>query len=490
MDLIYFSTITPIKEPERQPTDEQINAAINDYVEVQTLENYSLGQNLADLIEQLSLLQNQEVTRAIQRLTSAINRVVIPQTTQLADQQVNEQAIAAISSYLEQTALESAITQPLTNLTRLLEQLTAQLSSPTQQLDIQQQPINEQAIEVISSYLEQTALESALTQPLTDLTRQVKRLTAQLSTPPQQLDLEQEQVRQQAFEAIASYIQEAAITEALTQPLIDLTRQVTQLTAQLSTPIKQLDSAINKFTSDVANYQALQPTQADEQSAKPIAETVTGLGEFTECDRFSTPSPQLLAAQLQILTDQIFAPDAVYQERGLRIERRQGELRASIDGEPVDLHQPENLATIVNRLQALVDEFELLSLYEEFEQAARLERSLANLATEIVQLNCGNYSCPGLSVAASDRSMEIQLDQQVVFISERGFVMRPDDLLQLSHLQLQLVSTVTQLQRTIAAQLQQEQATIEAEQLKAQSQSARTSTITPPTKERDRGFTL
>lgn len=491
MDLIYSSPITPILEPERQPTDELAFAAIKDHVEVQTLETSSLGQNLADLIEQLSLLQNQEVARAIQQLTSAINRVVvIPQTTQLADQQVNEQAIAAISSYLEQTALESALTQPLTDLTQQIEQLTAQLSSPIEQLDRKQQPINEQAIEVISSYLEQTALESVLTQPLTKLTRQVTRLTAQLSNPTQQLDVEQEQIRQQAIDAIAFYIEEAAITAALTQPLTDLKRQVTRQIAQLSNPIKQLDSAINKFTQDVANYQALQPTGADEQSAEPIAETVTGSGEFTECESFSVPSLQLLAAQLQILTDQIFAPNAVYQEQGLRIERRQGKIRASINGELVNLRHPENLATIVNRLQNLVNEFELLSLYEEFEQAGKLEQAIANLATEIVQLNCGNYSHPGLSVAASDRSMEIQLDQKVVFKSEHGFVTRPDNLMQLSHLQLQLASTVTQLQQTIAAQLQQEQATIEAERLKAQSKLARTSSNTPPTKERDRGFTL
>ncbi len=532
MDLIYSSTITPIIEPDFQPINEQAIEVISSYLEQTALES-AITQPLTELTRQIEQLQAQ--------LSSPTERVDIQQ------QQFKFQAFEDLPPYVEEATINAALIPPLTKLTQQIVQLQAQLSSPTEQVDIQQQPINEQAIKVISSYLEQTALESALTQSLTNLTKQLATLSAQLSSSTKQLEatltnLEQAQSNQ-ATQAVSNYVEYAAIESALVETVLPLFEQFSQYQQQLiqgkvaltslnhlldslttdraietmaghieqevvtnsqlvpalesligqlnasqphlTTALAQLSSAMSNFLEDVASYQAQKPTGA----AEPIAEPINNPSVPTASERFSAPSPQLLAAQLQILTDQIFAPDSVYQERGLRIERQQGQLRASIDGESIDLRHPENLAPIVNRLQEIVNEFELLSLYEEFEQAAQLEQAIANLATEIVQLNCGNYFCPGLSVAASDRSMEIQLDEQVVFKSERGFVTRPDDLLQLSYLQLQLASTLTQLQQTIAAQREQ-QAILEVEQLKAQSKLALTSTITPPTKERDRGFTL
>ena len=167
-----------------------------------------------------------------------------------------------------------------------------------------------------------------------------------------------------------------------------------------------------------------------------------------------------------------------------------GQIRASIQGEPVDLRHPKNLATIVNHLQALVNEFELRSLYEEFALAARREESIANTARAIVQINGGNYYAQRLSVEITGSCCEIQFDQKMVFRSTPGIVSRPDDLLQLSDLNLQLLSTTAELQQRFEAQIKQEQARRIAQELKAQSKSARTSTITPKPKERDGGITL
>jgi hypothetical protein len=255
---------------------------------------------------------------------------------------------------------------------------------------------------------------------------------------------------------------------------------------QLTEQVAKLSSAMNKFTENVANYQLEKPNGA----AEPIVETILDSGLSTASDRNSTPSPEMLAAQLLILTDQILAPEAVYQEFGLRIERSQGQIRASIQGEPFDLQHPENLATLVNRLQALVNEFELRALYEEFALAARREESIASLAKEVVQINGGNYYAQRLSVEITGRCCEIQFGQKVVFKSTPGNVERPDDLLQLSDLNLQLLSTTAELQQRLKAQIKQEQARLLAQELKAQSKSARTSTITPKPKERDGGITL
>jgi len=378
-----------------------------------------------------------------------------------------------------QTIAESLASLQLQELTGAMRRLTlaATIAISRQHLASQteQEQFKAQAFKVIASYIEASSIEAALTQHLPQLTGQVARLHAQLSPPTEQLDLKSEQFRTQAFKAIASYVEASLIEAALTQHLPHLTGQVAQLS-----------SAINKFTEYVANYQQEKPTQA----AEPIAETTFGSGLSTAGDFNSTPSPEMLAAQLLILTDQILAPEAVYQELGLRIERSQGQIRASIQGEPVDLQKPENLTTIVNRLQALVNEFELCSLYEEFALAARREESIANQAEEIVQINGGNYYAQRLSVEITGSCCEIQFDQKVVFKSTPGNVERPDDLLQLSDLNLQLLSTTAELQQRQKAQLKQEQARLLTQELKAQSKSAHTSIITPKPKERDGGITL
>jgi len=191
------------------------------------------------------------------------------------------------------------------------------------------------------------------------------------------------------------------------------------------------------------------------------------------------PSPELLAAQFQILTDQILAKAAVYQYQGLRIERSNGRLKASISGTEVDILKPENLAPFVNHLQALSNEFELLSLYEEFQEAARLETSINDQATELVKLNQSNYLRQGLSVDITGSQIEIKLDRELVFKSNQGQVQRPDDLLQLENLELQMQGTIKDLKQIIEAQRQQsaarmaEEARLEAERLQAEREASR-----------------
>lgn len=202
----------------------------------------------------------------------------------------------------------------------------------------------------------------------------------------------------------------------------------------------------------------------------------------------SSPTQELIPAQFQILTDQLLAHDAVYQEQGLRIERSAGQLIAKREGNPIDLQKPENLVSIVNHLQALLQEFQSNSLYEEFIEAARLEKSIQQQAAQVVKLNQGNYHEQGLSVEITNSFIEIQLNQNSVFKSNQGKVSRPDDLLQLSNLRLQLQSTIIGLQQSIEAKLQQDMARLDAERLKAQRETTNTSTIKTKPKERGHGL--
>ncbi len=203
--------------------------------------------------------------------------------------------------------------------------------------------------------------------------------------------------------------------------------------------------------------------------------------------------PELLAAQFRILTDQILAPEAVYQDQGLRIERSNGRLTVSIKGKEVDIKKPENLPPLVNHLQALVNEFQLLSLYEEFQSAARLETSIKSKAAELVKLNQGDYLGQGISVELTGSFIEIQHDLALVFKSNQGHVQRPDDLSKLENLERQLTGTVRDLKQMLEAQhleaaRKAEAARLEAARLKAQREETSRSTTETPRKERGHGL--
>lgn len=352
--------------------------------------------------------------------------------------------------------------------------------------------IFEQATRSITNYIKQTAVEVAITEALKDLTEQLTLLRPKIPTSVEQLDIvisnflqqlkavearKQQEISAQALEAVSNYLEQEAVEEALNSQFLDnLSNQLSQLAnPNLSTAMQQLEVIVaNRH----ANLQA--------QAAEPVAAE----GEQIASNQVIAKSPDLLAAQFQILTDQIFAPEAVYQEQDLRLERSQGKITASIQGREVDLHKPENLAIIVNHLQTLVNEEQLLSLYEEFQTAARLEKSITNQAAFIVQLNSGNYHSLGLAVEITGSSIEIKLDQESVFKSHLGKVQRPDDLLQLSNLELQLQGTITDLQQTIAAKLKLEEARLLAERLQAQTQAASKSVIETQQKGQGHGLAL
>ena len=234
----------------------------------------------------------------------------------------------------------------------------------------------------------------------------------------------------------------------------------------------RLRESIQECKAQIPAIELIQSKQSD-----PLAQPV------------SSATRELLPAQFQILTDQLLAHEAVYQDRGLRIERRGGQITASTEGNSIDLQRPENLASIVNHLQALLQQDPPLSLYEEFIEAARLEKSIQQQANEIVGLNSGNYHSQGLSVEITGSEVEIQLNSHLVFKSNQGLVSRPDDLLQLSNLKLQLQSSIVGLQQSIEAKQQQEKARLLASRLKAQRETTNTSTIEKQ-KGRGHGFTL
>ncbi len=456
-------------EQDNQLLMQQLAEAISDYVEQEAFASAILPK-LNDLVTKLNTL--------------LADKGYLEQDNQLLTQQLAE----AISDYVEQEAFASAILPKLNDLVTKLNTLLAdKVPLPSKSLDSK---ITQQLTRSITNYIEQATVESELTEALENLTKQLTQPQPVGSTSAEQLNMAisnelQQITTRQAVEAVSNYLEHSAVESVLDFQLLEtLCNQLSQLGhPDLSAAMQQLEVI-------VANYQAPKPAGAVE----PIAETIADSGSQTALNEVipptpPSPSPELLAAQFQILTDQILAPEAVYQDQGLRIERSNGQLTAEVSGTEVDIHKPENLAPIVNHLQALINEFQLFSLYEEFQSAARLEKSILHQATEIVQLNQGNYQSQGLSVEITGSSLEIKLDQELVFKSNQGKVQRPDDLSMMENLELQLTGTIKGLKQIIEAQRQQEEVRLEAERLQAE-RSATRRVIKPQEKGHGHGLAL
>jgi conjugative relaxase-like TrwC/TraI family protein len=468
IELIYPSISTPTSEPALQ--------AIGDYVEQQAVESA-----LTETLNQLPT-----VTKAGMQV-DVVPGGYLEQDNQLSYQQL----IEAISEYIEQEAVELALLPQMESLIANRNKL-----QKSESLDFvsasPESEIFEQATKRITNYIEQTAVAAAITEALKDLTEQLTQIHPEISTSVKQLDTvisnflqqlvavkasKQQEISTAAVEALSNYLEQEAVESALNSQFLEtLSNQL----SQLGNP--DLRAAMQQHYMIVANKHA----NLQAQRAEPIVAE----GEQTASNQVVAKSPELLAAQFQILTDQILALVAVYQEQDLRIERSNDQITASIKGIEVDLHKPENLASLVNHLQALVNEEPLLSLYEEFIEAARLEKSITNQAAQIVQLNSGNYHEQRLSVEITGNSIEIKLDNELVFKLNQGQVQRPDNLSLLSNLELQLQGTIKNLQQTIAAKLELEQSRLLAERLKAQSESASKKAIEIQEKGQGHGLAL
>ncbi len=450
IELIYPSIPTPISAPDLQ--------AIGDYVEQQAVESA-----LAETLNQLP-----EVTKAGVQFDVASKGHLEPDN-KLSYQQL----IEAIFEYIQQEAVELELLPQMESLISNRNKLQNEsLDLVSASLDSE---IFEQATKNITNYIEQAAVEAAITEAIKDLTEQLTQFQPEIPTSVEQLDTvissfklqqlkaleakRQEEISAFSVEAVSNYLEQEAVESALNSQFLEtLSNQLNQL----GNP--DLRAAMQQLYVIVANRHA----NLQAQRAEPI---VAG-DEQTASNQVIAKSPELLAAQFQILTDQILAPVSVYQEQDLRLERSQGKITAFIQGTEVDLKKPENLASLVNHLQALVNQEPLLSLYQEFIEAARLEKSIANQAAFIVQLNSGNYHEQRLSVEITGSSIEIKLDNEFVFKLNQGQVQRPDNLSLLSNLELKLQGTIKDLQQTIQAKLELEQVRLKAERLKAQTQSA------------------
>ncbi|AVH68532.1 relaxase/mobilization nuclease domain-containing protein [Nostoc sp. 'Peltigera membranacea cyanobiont' N6] len=243
-------------DTEQRASSELINT-ISDFIEQSAVESI-LSETLPQLAEQLSQY-NQQLSAgrtAFDELSSAI--------TQELQSHTEKKAILSISDYIEQSTVESALTEAVLELTQQLSQYKEELvtaKATFNDLDAVlatelKSYLEKKAILSISDYIEQSAVESALTEAVLELTKQLSQYKEELVTAKATFnDLDavlatelKSYLEKKAILSISDYIEQSTVESALTEAVLELTQRLSQYKEQLSagrTTFDDLELVIN-----------------------------------------------------------------------------------------------------------------------------------------------------------------------------------------------------------------------------------------------------
>jgi hypothetical protein len=265
-----ISTISPNNAQNIPETKHQTNPAKSD---VEQRASLKLINTIADFIEQSAVESTlietlPQLTKQLSEYHQNLSAVRTTYDELLAaiaerEQLLSQRTVDAISDFIEQSIVESALVEALPQLTEQLSQYHQQLannktafdelsSAITQEL---QSHVEEKAISSISDYIEQSTVESALTEKVLELTQQLSQYKEQLVTAKATFnDLDavlttelQSYIEKRAILSIAENIEQSTVSSALTETVLELTQQLSQYNQQQSagrTIFDDLEAAI------------------------------------------------------------------------------------------------------------------------------------------------------------------------------------------------------------------------------------------------------
>ncbi|OYD90432.1 exonuclease V subunit alpha [Nostoc sp. 'Peltigera membranacea cyanobiont' 213] len=306
----------PSREPNRNERESvELLAAINRDAELEKV--FEHGDDIAG-INQSSTddgLRGQR-TEKLSRQVNGQNSTIFNREASYvhSSQPATRQLLNTISDYVEQSAIESALTQTVLG-------LTEQLSQSHQQLVIAKSTFNEfetaltaelqsyaenKAILSIYDYVEQSAIESALTQAVLGLTEQLSQSHQQLVAAKSTfnefetaLTAElQSHAEKRAILSIFDYIEQSSIESTLAQTVLGLTEQLSRSHQQLveyQTAFNDFEEVLTAELQSHAEKRAiLSISDYIEQSAieSALNQSVLGLTE-----QLSQSHQQLLASK-------------------------------------------------------------------------------------------------------------------------------------------------------------------------------------------------
>ncbi|MBN3906583.1 MAG: relaxase/mobilization nuclease domain-containing protein [Nostoc sp. NMS1] len=252
-----------IVDEEQQLSSPKAVDAISNFIEQSVVES-ALAETLPQLTEQLSIYRQQ-----LFRAKTAFNDFETALTTELQSH-AEKKAILSIFDYIEQSAIESALTETVLRLTEQLSQYRQQLvkdkttfndfdEAVTAEL---QSHAENKAILSIFDYIEQSAIESALSQAVLGLTQQVSQYHQQLLEAKTTFnDFEtaftaelQSHAEKRAILSIFDYIEQSTIESALTETVLELTQKLSQYKEGLVTAKATFNDLDAELAAELQSY--------------------------------------------------------------------------------------------------------------------------------------------------------------------------------------------------------------------------------------------
>jgi hypothetical protein len=265
-----ISTIFPKQAQARAENKHQLNSAKSDTEQrasselINTISNFieqsavddALVETLPQLAEQLSQY-NQQLSAGRTAFDDLLAAIA------LSEQLRSQRTVDAISDFIEQSAVNDALSETLPQLTEKLSEYRQQLANNKTTLDdlesaiadVEQRLLSQRAVNAISDYIEQSTVSSALTETVLELTQQLSQYKEELVTAKTTFnDLNavlatelQSYLEKRAILSISDYIEQSTVSSALTQTVLELTQQLSQNQQQLSagrTIFDDLEAAI------------------------------------------------------------------------------------------------------------------------------------------------------------------------------------------------------------------------------------------------------
>ncbi|MBE8990354.1 relaxase/mobilization nuclease domain-containing protein [Nostoc sp. LEGE 12450] len=161
-----------------------------------------------------------------------------------AEQRASSELINTISNFIEQSAVDDALVETLPQLAEQLSQYNQQLANNKTTLDdleaaiadVEQRLLSQRAVDAISDYIEQSTVSSALTETVLELTQQLSQYKEQVVTAKATFnDLDavlatelQSYLEKRAILSIFDYVEQSTVSSALTETVLELTQQLSQ----------------------------------------------------------------------------------------------------------------------------------------------------------------------------------------------------------------------------------------------------------------------
>ena len=180
-------------------------------------------------------------------------------------------ALNTIASYVEQTAVDSGITQPIANLTERVAQPPARLSDVMMQFDtvisgrLQKldalktnlgKERSDRATVALSNYVDSSSVESALGETVSSLVEQLSQYRQQLATGKIALKSCEQLINRitadRAISAITSHVEFKAIDNSKLVPALEsLAPQLSPNKTPLTVALAQLDTVVSNYLTEL-----------------------------------------------------------------------------------------------------------------------------------------------------------------------------------------------------------------------------------------------